>query len=136
MDRFVYDNPETFYHETVTTRYLASFYTSVMALSGNEINPVSNLQIALSSILTVIGALMLANVFGTMAVVFTAMNRKNQQLQDNIDLANASMTNMKLPEFLRDSIRQFMLVTQNNLDSQTELDQFMSMISPSLRNQV
>jgi len=46
------------------------------------------------------------------------------------------MRNMKLPTILQDDIRLFMIQTQNNLDSQKELDIFMTMISPSLRNSV
>ena len=46
------------------------------------------------------------------------------------------MKNMKLPDELQSSVREFMMVTQSNLDNQKELDQFMGMISPSLRLQV
>ena len=46
------------------------------------------------------------------------------------------MINMKLSRDLQDEVKQFMLATQNNLDNQTELDSFMQMISPSLRNKV
>jgi len=51
-------------------------------------------------------------------------------------LANTTMCNMLLPEHLRDDIREFLVTTQNNLDNQNELDHFMQMISPSLRNRV
>ncbi len=77
MDRFLREGAEDFSPEKVLTRYLASLYMAIMMLSGNEINPESDLQMAVASVLTVVGALMIANVFGTMAVVFTAMNRKN-----------------------------------------------------------
>ena len=46
------------------------------------------------------------------------------------------MKNMKLPEDLQTSIREFMMFTQSNLDNQKELDQFFGLISPSLRKQV
>jgi len=46
------------------------------------------------------------------------------------------MLNMKIPGELQEEIRQFMVSTQNNLDNQKELDSFMQMISPSLRNKV
>ncbi len=38
-------------------------------------------------------------------------------MQDQIDLANATMRNMKLPIFLKENVEHFMLQTQNNLDS-------------------
>mmetsp|Transcript_11975 Transcript_11975/g.18493 ORF Transcript_11975/g.18493 Transcript_11975/m.18493 type:complete len:179 (-) Transcript_11975:428-964(-) len=136
MDRFQDGGPDQFYAEPARTRYLASLYTAVMVLTGNEINPRSELHIGVSSLLTVVGSLVIANIFGTMAVVFTTLNRRSQKLQEKIDMANTSMLNMKLPDFLQEDIRQFMYQTQNNLDNQKELDQFMTMISPSLRNQV
>lgn len=46
------------------------------------------------------------------------------------------MSNIRLPAGIQDEIRNFMLETQNNLDSQKELDSFLQMISPSLRNKV
>jgi len=46
------------------------------------------------------------------------------------------MRNMKLPLELMEEVRDFMMSTHNNLDTQKELDYFMQMISPSLRNKV
>ena len=99
------------------SKYLATLYASILVLTGNEINPVSDLQIAVASILTILGALIIANIFGTFAVVVTSLNRKNSKFQDKIDTANSSMLNMKIPELLQDEIRQFMVATENNLDN-------------------
>ena len=82
-----------------------------MALSGNEVDPESNLHIAIASVITVVGALLMANIFGTMTVVFTTLNRKSEKLQEKLDTANGSMMNMKLPNDLQDEIRIFMLQT-------------------------
>ena len=46
------------------------------------------------------------------------------------------MTNMHLPKQIQTDIREFMITTESNLDTQKELDNFMQMISPSLRNRV
>mmetsp|Transcript_21701 Transcript_21701/g.33423 ORF Transcript_21701/g.33423 Transcript_21701/m.33423 type:complete len:81 (+) Transcript_21701:887-1129(+) len=51
-------------------------------------------------------------------------------------MANTSMGNMKLPMIIQQDIREFMMSTHWNLDTQKELDSFMQMISPSLRTQV
>ena len=77
----------------------------------------SNLHIAIASFLTVVGALILANIFGTMTVVFTTLNRKAEKLQMKLDTANSSMLNMKLPADIQEEIRTFMLQTQSNLDN-------------------
>jgi len=107
-----------------------------MILTGNEINPTNHIELIFSSILFIFGALINANIFGTIAVIVTSLNRKAQRFQEKIDVANTSMKNMKLPENLQTHVREFMLSTQSNLDNQKELDEFMTMISPSLRNQV
>jgi len=111
MERFQREGAPDFYSLGFTSKYLASLYMSVMMLSGNEINPETDLHIAVASVLTLIGALMIANIFGTMTVVFTSLNRKDQQLSDCIDLANASMRNMKLPDFLMEDVRHFLMQT-------------------------
>jgi len=134
MTRFT--DIDEFYEEDTTTKYLACIYTSVMALSGNEINPVSNLHIGVASFFTVVGALIMANIFGTLTVVFTTLNRKSEKLQEMLDRADSSMINMRLSPALQNEIRGFMLKTQNNLDNQRELDNFMMTISPSLRTKV
>ena len=41
-----------------------------------------------------------ANIFGTIANIFQSINRKAQRFQEQIDVANTSMKNMKLPETL------------------------------------
>lgn len=46
------------------------------------------------------------------------------------------MKNMKLPEALQTDIRDFMLLTQNLQDNQRETNDFIEMLSPSLRKKV
>jgi CRP-like cAMP-binding protein len=46
------------------------------------------------------------------------------------------MNNIRLPKDLQDEVRHFMMLTQNNLNTQNELNDFLSMISPSIRNKV
>ena len=43
---------------------------------------------------------------------------------------------MKLPVELQDSIREYMLHTQNLNESQKEMNKFIEMLSPSLKNEV
>ena len=67
--------------------------------------------------MSIIGALYIANIVGTVTVIVSALSRNQQKLQEKIDLANSSMRNMKLPPDLREEVNQFMMSTQNNLDS-------------------
>ena len=49
-------------------------YTSVLALCGNDIYPVSTDQYILSSIILMLGTLFNAYMFGTIAVIFQTFN--------------------------------------------------------------
>ena len=62
-------------------------------------------------ILSITGALYTANIFGTITVVVSTLNRSSQKFQEKIDVANTSMRNMKLPEDLQDEVKQFMVST-------------------------
>jgi len=46
------------------------------------------------------GAFMQAYMFGNLAVMVQQLNRKSQYFQEKLDLANTSMRNMALPEFI------------------------------------
>ena len=85
------------------------------------------------SLLLIAGALVNANIFGTIAVLVASFNRKAQRFQEQIDIANTSMKNMKLTEHIQANVRDFMMTTQSNLDDQKDLDYFLNVISPSLR---
>jgi len=63
------------------------------------------------------GALINANIFGTIAVLANTFSRKSQRFQEQIDVANTSMKNMKLPDVLQSNVREFMTQTQSNLDN-------------------
>ena len=67
-----------FYNSDVDTKaqYYVSFYNSILALTGNDIYPVNNLLYITASLMLVCGALVNANIFGTIAVIATTMNRK------------------------------------------------------------
>ena len=51
-------------------------------------------------------------------------------------MVNTNMKNMKLPEAIQTEIREFMFTTQNTLDNQKEMNTFVEMLSPSLKNLV
>ena len=65
-----------FYEQSVTTKYLVTQYTAVMTLTGSDIYPDSELMVFFSCGMTVSGALLIANLFGTITFVVQALNRK------------------------------------------------------------
>jgi hypothetical protein len=74
--------------------------------------------------------------FGTIAVILQTFNRKSQRFVEQVDIANTSMKNMHLPEDIQCQVREFLTRTQSNLDNQRELEEFLKIISPSLKLQV
>ena len=61
---------------------MISFYNSILMLTGNDIYPENFIQYVLSSALLIGGALINANIFGTIAVIATTFNRKAQRFQE------------------------------------------------------
>ena len=112
---YAVDKP--FEQESLGWKYILTFYYSILSLTGNDIYPRSTYQVILSCCLLISGALINANIFGTIAVILQMFNIKSQRLQEQIDLANTSMKNMKMPERLQENIREFMMSTQSNLDN-------------------
>ena len=51
-------------------------------------------------VLLIFGALMNANIFGTIATIFQQINSKSQVYQERIDKVNASMKNLRIPNHL------------------------------------
>ena len=80
------------------TKYWMSLYHAVLMLTGNDIGPRGNFQLALTSVSVTMGAIINANIFGELAVLVAALNRKATQFQEQIDTANTAMKNMKLPD--------------------------------------
>ena len=71
------DHPSEFYDRPVKSRYLIMVYTAMTILTGNDVEPVGDSLTGVVSVLTIIGSLITANIFGTFAVVVTALNRKS-----------------------------------------------------------
>jgi phage shock protein PspC (stress-responsive transcriptional regulator) len=63
------DQPD-FYQLPVYDQYILSAYTAIMMFVGDEITPVTRLQIVTSGVVTLTGSFVLAYIFGTVTVVF------------------------------------------------------------------
>lgn len=66
-------------------------------MTGNDIGPTSRKLFYINVLMLICGALMSANIFGTIANIFSNINRRARRFQEQIDVANTSMKNMKLP---------------------------------------
>ena len=125
-----------FYEETVGFQYFSSMYHSVLMLTGNDVGPRGYAQTIFCAVIVTVGAIVNANLFGELAVILATMNRNAALFQAKMDIANAAMKNLSLPEKLQVQVSGFLTYSKALLESQEELEQFLQMISPSLRQKV
>jgi len=65
---------------------------------GNEISPRTEDQTIVSSLLIMTGVIVSAYIFGHMAALMATINKKSKHFDDQFDLVNGVMKQMKLPE--------------------------------------
>lgn len=124
------------YDESQDEQYLNSIYHAVLMLGGNDIGPRGSFQIAFVVIMLLAGAIINANIFGNMAVILQSLNKKATNFQEKMDSVNETMKNLNIPMELREEIKSYFTFTQTTQDHQKELDEFLKMLSPSLRQKV
>jgi len=100
---------------------------------GNELGPRTVTSLIFVSFVVIIGAIVNANIFGNMAVIIQELNKKSHRFQEQIDIANTAMKNLKINKQLQQKVINYLLYTQSNRDQQRELEAFKKMISPSLQ---
>lgn len=132
---YVYITTEI-YNDTISMRYWNAIYHSTLLLAGNDIGPRRDLQLIFCVTTLLICAIINANIFGNLAVLVSALNRKSTKFQEKIDTVNTAMKNMKLPEETQKKVQNYIMSTQSTLDHQQEMDAFLNLISPSLRLEV
>lgn len=86
-----------FYSSSSEYQYLMCVYHSVLVLTGNDIGPRGWFQLLVCALFVLFGAIINANIFGELAVLLAAMNRKQTKFAEQIDTANTAMANLNLP---------------------------------------
>jgi hypothetical protein len=125
-----------YFEDDINYQYWMALYHSVLMLTGNDIMPIGTFQVAFTAIFVTIGAIINANLFGQLAVIFSSINRKATLFQEKFDITTTAMKNLNLPEKLQVKVTAFLAYTQRLLESQRELTTFLDMISPSLKEEV
>lgn len=89
-----------------------------------------------SSIIIITGAIVSAFIFGNMAASMATMNKKSNHFEEQLDLVNGTMRQMKLPEKIQDQVLKFMFQVQNSPDLHQDLDTFFSILNDPLKKQI
>ena len=130
------NNGTDIYLKSGVSKYITSVYYSVLLLAGNDMLPQGNEQLIFSTVMLFAAAIINANIFGNIAVLLQQIYRKSSLFQEKLENATSTMKNLKIPENLSKRIQDFLTSTQSILDQQTEFDNFLRMLSPSLRIEV
>lgn len=105
-------------------------------IGGNDIGPRNEFQMSFVSIMLFVGAIINAIIFGNMAVMVQSLNRKATNFQEKVENANEVMKNLNITGEIRDDVKYYLSYTQSALNHQKELDYFLLMLSPSLKQKV
>jgi hypothetical protein len=93
-------------------RYLMSYYIAFYLISIGEVCARTTTEVVISTIIMVISAFLIANIFGQMAVLTKEMNAKTIKFQEQLDTVNTAMKNLNLPVVLRREVKAFFVNTQ------------------------
>lgn len=105
-------------------------------LGGNDIGPRGDFQCTFVTVILLLSAIINANIFGNMAVVIQSLNRKAANFQEKMEYASETMKNLNIPEGIQEDVKSYLTYTQSTYDHQKDLDTFLNMLSPSLKQQV
>ena len=105
-------------------------------LTGNDIGPRGEFQLSFVSFFLFVGAIINAILFGNMAVMAQSLNRKASMFREKVEHASEAMKNLNMPSLIRGDIENYLSYTQSTQNHQKELDEFLMMLSPSLKKKV
>ena len=127
----------TFFEQSVSYKYWMSLYHAVLMLTGNDIGPRNDtFQTIFVTVFVTFGAILNAYIFGELVVLVSVMNEKNSQFVKKLDICNTAMKNQSLPKQIQTEVIGYLTYTKTLLDSQQELETFLDLISPSLKEKV
>ncbi|CDW83695.1 cyclic nucleotide-binding protein [Stylonychia lemnae] len=132
---FIYRKTEIF-SMSPSYQYWVCMYYSAMLFSISDMVAATTAELAFTSVMMLICAMITANIFGLIAVLTSQMNEKSSKFQEQMDIANTAMKNIKLSLQLRNEVCYYLLMTRTTQDQQEEFQRFLDDISPSLRIEI
>lgn len=92
--------PEKFfivYELDFMEKYLCSLHATVQVTLGSGILPQDTVQTIMSALGIFFGAVINANIFGELSLIFQSLNKNEKDFQLKIAHMNTAMINLKLP---------------------------------------
>lgn len=117
-------------------KYSIVFYNCILLILGNEISPVTFVQTLYASMVMITGAIVTAFIFGNMAALMAVINKKDSYFQEQLEMVSQTMRSLKLPEEMQDNVLKYLQYIHETPDVQQDLDKFLGLLSPALKNQI
>jgi len=80
-----------------------------MLFSISDVVAATTPELAFSAISTLISAMIVANIFGLIAVLTSQLSEKSQKFQEQLDTARTAMKNIKLSKELQHEVSYYLL---------------------------
>ena len=88
------------------------------------------------SVLLMISAFINATIFGNIAVILQIMNKKATILNEKLDVASSAMAKLTISDEAKSKIKEYLKGTHTSCNQQQDMEDFMLMLSPSLKLEV
>lgn len=111
--------------------YWVSFYTSLLLIMGENIEPKSDPELVFSSFVLLIGAVLMAVVFGNVAVLIANFTASQSAYQKKMEMLYENMRRMALPTDLQSRIH---IYYQNMWERHGTLNGIVTQFIPELSN--
>lgn len=122
--------------QTWTYQYGVCLYYMMLVIGGNEMGPSDVNELVFIAAMSSFGLIIKVILFGELSVLMSSLASSDANQQKVIDTANIAMANMELQQKTRKSVREYFLKVQETSDKQTELNDFLGEISPSLKKKI
>lgn len=90
------ENHYRIYQKGIMQQYMASLHSTVLILLGSDIGPQDSLQSIVAAFGIFMGAIINANIFGELALIFSSLNKQNRAFQSKFAKINTAMINLNL----------------------------------------
>jgi CRP-like cAMP-binding protein len=117
------------------TVYTSCLWCSISFLLGlGALNPITNSETYVASVLSIYGACLQACVFGSVAVLIAGLDAEESRFQRKVAEVSQRMRLMSLPDGLRKRVTAYYnMMWRLNLSGSTNVDSFINELSPSLQ---
>ena len=121
---------------TTSQQYVISVYYAILMVLGNEMGPKTLTQTMVASSCFILGALIMAFIFGSIAAAMTGANQKDSRAQERLDFLQHTMAQIALPVPTQNEVLSYMDQINEAPKVQPDMARFLHLLSPALRSSV